>query len=102
MGTHLWSLKSNLQMYKLLKINSKNVCNFSIRKNSYYELLGIPQNATEKEIRNAFKQKSLLCHPDKFPNDANKETEFKSISEAYTVLSDNIAKREYDQKQGGP
>jgi curved DNA-binding protein CbpA len=60
--------------------------------------LGVDRSATEKEIKKAFRTKSLLCHPDKFPDDKKKETEFKNLSEAYQVLSHKKERDEYDQK----
>lgn len=56
----------------------------------------MPQNASTKDIRKAFKEKSLKCHPDKFPGDIHKEKEFKILSEAYQTLSDSSLREQYD------
>lgn len=63
---------------------------------NYYDILGVEKNATDKEIKKAFRQLSLKYHPDK--NKGNKEAEekFKEIAEAYSVLSDKDKRMKYD------
>ena len=61
-----------------------------------YLLLEIPQDATEKDIRKAYRKKSLRCHPDKNPDDPNAATIFHQLSEALAVLTDEAAKKAYD------
>lgn len=63
----------------------------------YYEILGIDRNATEDDIKKAFRKLALKYHPDR--NQGNKEAEekFKEINEAYQVLSDPQKKSQYDQ-----
>jgi molecular chaperone DnaJ len=65
----------------------------------YYQILGIPKNASEEEIKKAYRQLALKYHPDKAPADKKKEYEerFKEISEAYRVLSDKEKRAQYDQ-----
>merc|ERR1711893_213567 len=60
--------------------------------------VGVPNTATDKDIKKVFRTKSLKCHPDKFPGNKAKETEFKNLSEAYQVLSNKKSKADYDQK----
>ena len=55
---------------------------------SYYEILGGSQNATDKEIKSAFRKLAKENHPDKNPGNSQAEEKFKQINEAYNVLSD--------------
>jgi curved DNA-binding protein CbpA len=76
----------------------------SDQKINYYDVLGVKEDTTEEEIKKAYKKLAVKWHPDK--NQDNKlkaEEKFKSISEAYAVLSDSDKKREYDdfRKYGG-
>lgn len=66
-------------------------------KNDYYELLGVSRSATDKEIKDAYRQKALKHHPDKNPGNKESEEKFKEINEAYEVLSDSKKKQLYDQ-----
>lgn len=75
----------------------------NINSDDYYEVLGVPRNATEKEIKRAYRKLAVKHHPDKNPNDAKAaEERFKLIGEAYEALSDEKKRRIYDQvgKQG--
>jgi DnaJ-class molecular chaperone len=64
---------------------------------NYYEILGVKEEATEEEIRKAYRKLALKWHPDKHVEKKQEaENKFKSISEAYSVLSDAEKKREYD------
>ena len=66
-------------------------------KKDYYEVLGVPKDASEDVIRRAYKKLAIKWHPDKHVNDKKEaEEKFKEISEAYSVLSDPKKKREYD------
>ena len=63
----------------------------------YYETLGVPRSATDKEIRSAFRKLAAKHHPDRNPDDPQAEERFKEINEAYTVLSDPEKRTFYDQ-----
>jgi molecular chaperone DnaJ len=66
-------------------------------KRDYYEILGISKNATETEIKKAYRQAALKFHPDKNPNNKEAEEKFKEAAEAYEVLSNQDKKSRYDQ-----
>ena len=66
-------------------------------KHDYYELLGIPQNASADEIRKAYRKVAIQYHPDKNPSDHNAEEKFKESAEAYKVLFNTKSRRAYDQ-----
>ncbi len=59
----------------------------------YFKILGISKNATDKEIKSAFRKLARKFHPDLHPNNLNAESKFKEINEAYETLSDLEKKR---------
>ena len=62
----------------------------------YYKILGVNKNATDKEIREAFRKIARQNHPDQHPGDAAAEKRFKEASEANSVLGDAKKRKEYD------
>lgn len=64
---------------------------------NYYEILGIPRNASSDEIKRAFRRLARRYHPDVNPGDKVAEEKFKDINEAYEVLSDDSRRSQYDQ-----
>ncbi|TFK36659.1 hypothetical protein BDQ12DRAFT_686291 [Crucibulum laeve] len=74
----------------------------------YYKLLGVPKNATDDEIKKAYKRMALKNHPDRNKGSEESSRKFKEISEAFEVLSDKDKRAIYDQfgmaglKGGGP
>ncbi|OFY22403.1 MAG: molecular chaperone DnaJ [Bacteroidetes bacterium GWF2_29_10] len=69
----------------------------SSAKRDYYEILGIAKNATDDEIKKAYRQAALKHHPDKNPGDKAAEDKFKEAAEAYDVLRDSEKRKRYDQ-----
>ena len=65
--------------------------------NNYYQLLGVHRNATDAEIKRAFRRLAHEHHPDKNPGDKAAEDKFKEINQAYEVLSDPQKRAYYDQ-----
>ena len=63
----------------------------------YYKILGVNKNATEKEIKQAFRKQAKLWHPDANQDNPNAEAKFKEVNEAYEVLSDATKRSTYDQ-----
>lgn len=64
---------------------------------NFYEVLGIKQDASQEEIKTAFRANALKYHPDRNPNNPEAETKFKEISVAYEVLGDSEKRTKYDQ-----
>jgi curved DNA-binding protein CbpA len=63
----------------------------------YYNILGIPRNAVDKDIKSAYRKMARKYHPDVNPGDKAAEARFKEINEAFEVLSDADKKKKYDQ-----
>ena len=63
----------------------------------YYKILGLSKNATQKEIKNAYRQMARKYHPDLNPNDKIAEKQFKDINEANEVLSSPGNRKKYDE-----
>jgi molecular chaperone DnaJ len=70
----------------------------------FYRILGVAENASADEIKKAYRKLAKQYHPDANPNDTAAAERFKEISEAYSVLSDESRRKQYDQvrKFGGP
>lgn len=66
-------------------------------KRDYYEVLGVSKNASDDEIKKAYRKLAVKYHPDKNPGDKSAEEKFKEISEAHEVLSDKEKRARYDQ-----
>jgi curved DNA-binding protein len=62
----------------------------------YYDVLGVSKNASDEEIKRAYRKLAMKFHPDKNPNKKEAEERFKEINEAYAVLSDKEKRKQYD------
>lgn len=67
----------------------------------FYEVLGVPENATEDDIKKAYRKMALKYHPDKNKS-PEAEAKFKSVSEAYEVLGDKTRRDKYDKVGDNP
>ncbi|WP_371377335.1 molecular chaperone DnaJ [Thalassotalea aquiviva] len=76
-------------------------------KRDYYEVLGVANDASERDIKKAYKRLAMKFHPDRTKGDKGKEEQFKEVKEAYEVLNDSQKRAAYDQyghaafEQGG-
>lgn len=66
-------------------------------KRDYYEVLGVEHNASEADLKKAFKRLAMKYHPDRNPDDKEAEEKFKEAKEAYEVLGDAQKRAAYDQ-----
>ena len=74
---------------------SVRICKEMLASKDYYQILGVAKDASEADIKKAYKKKSLKVHPDK--NKAPEAQEaFKRLSQAYVTLSDEGKRQQYD------
>ncbi|MHB8345790.1 MAG: molecular chaperone DnaJ [Acidiferrobacterales bacterium] len=66
-------------------------------KRDYYEVLGVPRNASEADIKKSYRRLAMKFHPDRNPDDTGAEASFKEAKEAYEILSDAQKRAAYDQ-----
>src|SRR3989338_3108732 len=62
-----------------------------------YEALGVPRNATQEEVKRAFRKLALKHHPDRNSGDKSAEEKFKEVNQAYEILSDSKKRELYDR-----
>ena len=66
-------------------------------KRDYYEVLGVPQGASDGDIKKAYRRIAMKHHPDRNPDNKEAEEKFKEANEAFEVLSDSQKRSRYDQ-----
>ena len=69
----------------------------SVSKRDYYEVLGVPKNAGDQQIKSAYRKLALEHHPDQNPGNPAAEDRFKEAAEAYAILSDGEKRAKYDR-----
>jgi molecular chaperone DnaJ len=68
----------------------------SSEKRDYYEVLGVPKDASKEQLKSSYRKLAMQYHPDR-NKAAGAEDRFKEISEAYAVLSDDAKRAQYDR-----
>nr|AAK11223.1 tumorous imaginal discs protein Tid56-like protein short form [Mus musculus] len=68
----------------------------SLAKDDYYQILGVPRNASQKDIKKAYYQLAKKYHPDTNKDDPKAKEKFSQLAEAYEVLSDEVKRKQYD------
>ena len=63
----------------------------------YYDILGVGKDTSQSDIKRAYRKIAMKYHPDKNPDNKEAETKFKEAAEAYSVLSDETKKAQYDR-----
>ena len=71
-------------------------------RKDYYKILGVSKDASEDEVKRAYRKLARKYHPDVNPGDTSSEEKFKEISEAHEVLSDKEKRAGYDQFGASP
>lgn len=68
----------------------------------YYAVLGVTRDATQDQIKRAYRKEALAAHPDRNPDDPSAEKRFKEVNEAYKVLGDERKRTDYDRQFDPP
>ncbi|KAM6972415.1 dnaJ homolog subfamily A member 3, mitochondrial-like [Aplochiton taeniatus] len=79
-----------------ISCRSFNTSRPSANKQDFYDVLGVPRTATQKEIKKAYYQMAKKYHPDTNQDDPQAKEKFAKLAEAYEVLSDEVKRKQYD------
>ncbi|KAL7456145.1 hypothetical protein ACHAWC_009495 [Mediolabrus comicus] len=82
-------------------VGSTDINEKKVKDREYYDLLGVPTNASAGEIKKAYYKEARKCHPDKCPDDPEAATKFQALGHAYQILSNEQTRTAYD-KNGKP
>ena len=92
----LYNLKEEADMILKEDLDAQIVSN-QVKEREFYDLLGIQPTATTSEIKKAYRQRAIVLHPDKNPNDPNASENFQQLGNAYQVLSNPELRKNYDK-----
>ncbi|XP_073492692.1 dnaJ homolog subfamily A member 3, mitochondrial isoform X1 [Aquarana catesbeiana] len=108
-GGHRWSRAEGAQLLALRAVGARvlagvytgHVSQFhtsssACNKTDFYQVLGVPRNASQKEIKKAYYQLAKKYHPDTNKEDPQAKEKFSKLAEAYEVLSDEMKRKQYD------
>ncbi|XP_034044872.1 dnaJ homolog subfamily A member 3, mitochondrial-like [Thalassophryne amazonica] len=92
-----WRTEKAVTLSKLIAFRSQPFHTSSaVTNKDYYELLGVPRTASQKDIKKAYYQMAKKWHPDTNPDDPDAKEKFAKLAEAYEVLSDEVKRKQYD------
>ena len=66
-------------------------------KRDYYEILGVPKNASKDDLKKSYRKLAMQYHPDRNPGDKESEEKFKEAAEAYEILNNDDKRAKYDR-----
>eukprot|EP01025_Chloroclados_australasicus_P002315 TRINITY_DN10533_c0_g1_i3.p1 TRINITY_DN10533_c0_g1~~TRINITY_DN10533_c0_g1_i3.p1 ORF type:complete len:368 (+),score=55.52 TRINITY_DN10533_c0_g1_i3:223-1326(+) len=88
---------SKLRGFQFQSQGNCSIHTSAVAQKDYYDILGVPRNATENEIKKAFYQQAKKYHPDSNKGDPSAQEKFQEVQKAYEVLKDKEKRQAYDQ-----